>query len=220
MDGIQRSVLRVGCAALLGGCAVNVAQPPATWDGLDYRPGQESGALYVRPGAQSMAYRTVMVDPLAVAIPEHWYPVGGTSEHLGTGPRKLSSSELQHIKDTLAGRFRYLFVAELTDGGYRVVERPGDDTVRVSPGLADVYMNTPERSLTARRRADSMTLVMDVRDATTGELLARLVDRQKGVMGALQFPNTVANSVDFRRAVEAWAQRLRAGLDEMSKQSP
>lgn len=219
MGSIHRVAFRVGCAALLVGCATNVSHPPATWDGLAYQAGQESGALYVRLGAESKAYRAVMIDPLAVAIPENWYTVGDTSERLGPGPRKLSSSEIQHIKDTLASRFRNIFVDELTDGGYQVVERPSDNTVRVSPGLAGVYVNTPEHSLTASQRADRMTLVMDLRDATTGELFARLVDEQAGVMGTLQFPDTVANSADFRHAVQAWAQRLRANLDEMSGQS-
>ncbi|MCX7053775.1 MAG: hypothetical protein NTU56_06140 [Proteobacteria bacterium] len=91
-----------------------------------------------------------MLDPLAIAVPDDWYPVGNTSERPGTGPRKLSSSEIQHIKDELAGRFRTLFTNE------------------------------------------------DV----------------------LQFPNTVANSADFRHAVQAWAQRLRTGVDQMSGQSP
>jgi hypothetical protein len=160
-----------------------------------------------------------MIDPLAVAIPENWYPVGNTSEHLGTGPRKLSSSEIQHIKDTLASRFRTIFVDELTDGGYQVVERPSDDTVRVSPGLADVYIDTPERSLAAGASPDRMTLVMELCDATTGQVFARLVDVQTGAMGALQFPDTVTNNREFLRIVRAWAQRLRTGLDEMSRQS-
>jgi hypothetical protein len=221
VGSMHKIAFQIGCAAVLAGCATTSSPPPATWDGLEYRPGKESGALYARPGAESRAYHTVMLDPLAVAIPDNWYPVGGTNLPQGaSGPRKLSSDEIQHIKAVLADRFRTLFTNELADGGYPLVERPNEDTVRVSPGLANIFMDTPEHSLAAGLGADTMTLVMDLRDATTGQLLVRLVDEQSGTMGALQFPNTVVNSADFRHAVKAWAQRLKTGLDQMGGHSP
>jgi hypothetical protein len=64
-----------------------------------------------------------------------------------------------------------------------------------------------------------MTLVMELCDATTGQVFARLVDVQTGAMGALQFPDTVTNNREFLRIVRAWAQRLRTDLDKMSRQS-
>jgi hypothetical protein len=218
MRSFHQIAFHVSCAALLVGCATTSSQPPATWDGLDYRPSRESGALYVRAGAESKAYRTVMIDPLAVAIAKDGFPVFETSERPGIGARELSSSEIRHIQEEIAREFHAIFVDELTAGGYQVVERPSGDTVRVSPGLANVNMQTPDRSLAKSSRADSMTLVAELRDAATGQLIARLVDEKTGAMGVLQFPNSVTNNVNFRRAVRAWAQRVRAYLDEMGRQ--
>ena len=50
-------------------------------------------------------------------------------------------------------------------------------------------------------------------------MTARLVDEKKGRFGNLQLPNSVQNGVEYRRAVEAWAQRLRLTLDTASDQS-
>ena len=213
MGSIEQIALRLGFTILLVGCATNSSQPPATWDGLEYRPGKGTGALYVRPGDEFKAYRTVMIDPLVVAIDKDWHPVLSTIPvGQGVAPDHMSSSEIQHVKDTIAGEFRNIFVKEVTAGGYQVVEQPGGDTVRVSPGIADVHMES--------KHGGAMTLVLELRDAPSGQLLARLVDRKTGDMGFLQFPDSVTDNVNFRRAVQAWARRLRAGLDEMSGQSP
>lgn len=220
MGSVHQLALRLVGMSLLAGCATTTSEPPATWDGLEYRPGKESGSLYVRPGAEFRAFRTVMIDPLVVAIDANWNPALSTiPAGQGVAPDHLSSGELQHVKDTIAGEFRRIFVDEMTDGGYQVVEHPRSDAVRVSPGLTDIRVNTPYRSLSMASRADRMTLVMELRDAMTGELVARLVDTQTGAMGVLQFPESVINSADFRRVVQAWAQRLRADLDRMNGQS-
>lgn len=220
MGSVHQLALRLVGMSLLAGCATTASEPPATWGGLEYRPGKESGSLYVRPGVEFRAFRTVVIDPLVVAIDEDWNPALSTipAGH-GVAPDHLSSGELQHVKDTIAGEFLRIFVGEKTDGGYQVVEQARDDTVRVSTGLTDIRVNTPYSRLSMASRADRMTLVMELRDATTGELVARFVDTQTGAMGVLQSPDSVINSADFRRVVQAWARRLCSDLDRMNAHS-
>jgi hypothetical protein len=101
----------------------------------------------------------------------------------------------------------------------------GDDTLRVSPGLANVYINAPDTSMSTPGRsttyttqgAGSMTLVMELRDAPTGQLLGRVIDQKAGTdTGWAQVTNSVTNSADFRRIVRSWAQRLVKGLDTVN----
>jgi hypothetical protein len=214
MDWLKQAVACVGVAVLLGGCATSAPPPPpATWDGLEYRPGHRTGALYVRPGGGLRTYRTVMIDPLVVAIDDDWRPyTSSLPAGRGVAPDHLSDSEIQHIKDRIAGEFGRIFRQELTAGGYQIVERPGDDTVHLSPGLADVYMESGY--------GGRMTLVLQLRDAPTGQLLARLVDRKEGEMGLLQSPDSVTENVSFRRAIKAWAREARVGLDQLGRQAP
>jgi hypothetical protein len=213
MSSMHRIALLSSLIILLVGCATNLPQPPTEWDGLEYRPGNETGAVYMRPDVEFKTYRTVMIDPPVVVIDSHWNPVvGGIPVGQGVAPRQLSSGEVQQIKDTIAGEFWKILVKEMTAGGYQVLERPGDDTVRVTPVLINVY--------TDGTSGGRMTLVMELRDAPTGQLLGRLVDEKTGPMGLLQFPDSVTENVIFRRAVQTWGRWLRAGVDKMSGQSP
>jgi hypothetical protein len=122
----------------------------------------------------------------------------------------------------MATEFRKVFIEELGKGGYAVVDRLGDETLRVLPGLADVYINAPERmepgrSTTYTTETGRMTLVMELRDGPTGQLLARVIDQKAGNdMGPMQVANSVTNSAEFRRAVRAWAQRLVKALDKVN----
>jgi len=61
-----------------------------------------------------------------------------------------------------------------------------------------------------------MTLVAELRDSVTGELLGRVVDTRRGrSTGMMQFTNNVTNTADARRAIGVWATALRQGLDEV-----
>jgi hypothetical protein len=65
-----------------------------------------------------------------------------------------------------------------------------------------------------------MTMVLEVRDGPTGQILARVVDEKTGHQDTyLQVTNAVTNTADFRRAFRAWARQLRAGLDRLSGKS-
>lgn len=204
--------------AAVAGCTTTAPQVPASWDGLEVRPTKGLDAVYVRPGAEFKAYRSVIFDPVQVAFDKSWDP-NRTSRGVYGG---VSASDVERIKGEMASELRKVFVEELAGGGYQVVEAAAEDTLRVSAGLADVYINAPDtmspgRSTTYTMDPGRMTLVMELRDAPTGQLLARVVDRKAGASnGFLQVANSVTNSADFRRAAREWAQKLRAGLDKIN----
>lgn len=103
--------------------------------------------------------------------------------------------------------------------GYRSVTEGHPDTLRISPGLTNVYMNTPPGTLdTWPAYQGRMTLVMEFRDGSDGRLLVRVVDRETGALGLLQAPNTVINSTDFQSAVRSWARAVSRLLDTTNSQ--
>ena len=72
-----------------------------------------------------------------------------------------------------------------------------------------------QRSYTSR--TGEMTLVLELLDATTGEMLVRIVDRQRSTdTHYLQWSNSVTNQAEARRFLKRWADKLRAGLDEVT----
>jgi hypothetical protein len=208
-------------ALLCGATTVGAASPPASWDGLELRKVKGLDAVYVRPGVEFKEYRTLYLDPVEVAFDKDWDP-NKDSRSLSS---RLSASDIEKIRAEMAAEFQRIFAEQLAKGGYQVVDRPGDDTLQVSAGLADVYINAPDkatagRSYTFTVSAGRMTLVMELRDGPTAQLLARVVDRHVGRdSGFMSISNGVTNSAEFRRAVQGWADKLVEGLDRVAGQA-
>jgi hypothetical protein len=211
-----------GIAVLLvvsiAGCATPTSkQPQQNWDGLQLVPSKGLDAVYLLPGAQIKTYHSVVLDPVQVAFDKNWDPNDSTRDI----SRHLSTQDIEKIRSEMASEFRKVFAKELTAGGYTVVEQAAPDTLRVSAGLANVYITAPDkmsagRSYTLTSESGRMTLVMELRDGQTGQLLGRVVDQKVGDnFGRMQVTDSVTNSADFRAAVSDWAKRLKNGLDKV-----
>jgi hypothetical protein len=218
MSRITMNSLRVLAATCLALASLSAnAAPPESWDGLEYRKTKGLDAVYVRPGVEFRAYRNLVLDPVQVAFDKDWDPNRDSRSLAG----RLSAADMQKIRDDMAGEFRRIFAKELAAAGYDVVAKPMEDTLQVTAGLADVYINAPDtmtagRTYTYTMNAGRMTLVMELRDGPTGQLLARVIDRHVGRdTGYAQLTTSVSNSAEFRRAVTAWAQRLVKGLNRL-----
>jgi len=209
-------LLAVG-ATILAGCSSSRPAPVNEWDGLVLRPDTRLGAVFVKPDAEIVAYTSVLLDPLQVSFATNWDP---NSSRRGASGR-LNAGDLAAIKDQLATLFQETFRAELARGGYTLVNEPGPDTLRVTPAVIDLYISAPDTASAGRTRtyvanSGRMTLVVELRDSVTGEVLARAVDTQSGRgFGMMTWTNRTTNIADARRAIGIWASALRRGLDEM-----
>ncbi len=212
---LVRFVLGIMGLVMLAACATRPA--PVSWDGLERRDVKGIDAVYVLPNFTFTHYRKVIIDPVQVSFSKDWDP-----NLSGDLSRRLDPADIQKIKDTLARMLRERFTRELTEGGYEVTDVPAFDTIRVTPAIVDLYINAPDvmragMSRTYTTSAGSMTLNMEVRDAPTGKLLARVVDKQRALeTGRLQWTNSVTNAADAQRAIDAWAKELRKGLDRVN----
>jgi Protein of unknown function (DUF3313) len=204
-------------AAFLAACAAT-QQAPQSWDGLERRDVKGIDAVYVRPNIKFPHYQKVIIDPVQVSFSKNWDP-NSTAVSLS---RYVDADDIQKIKDGLAQMLRERFTRELTAGGYQVTEVPAEDTIRVAPAIVDLYINAPDTmspgmSRTYTTNAGQMTLDMEVRDSPTGQLIARVVDKQRALdTGRLQWTTSVTNSVEAQRAIDTWARQLRTGLDRVN----
>jgi hypothetical protein len=202
-------------ALTLAGCAST--DSVTEWDGLVRQPNTRLHAVFVKPDAQVVAYRSVMLDPVQISFDSNWDPNRGTR----STSSRLSAGDIAAIKNDLADLFREVFREELARGGYQLVDEPGPETLRVTPAIINLFINAPDVSAPGRTRtytADSgrMTLVVELRDSETNTLLARAVDTQTGRnAGMWTITNRVTNTADARRAIGVWASALRRGLDEL-----
>jgi hypothetical protein len=212
------AILFAFCAALLAGCASTPPVTVAEWDGLVLRPGTRLDAVFVKPDAEIVAYRSVLLDPVQISFAANWDPNRGRRSQAG----QLDSADLAAIKERLAGLFQETFRAELARGGYTLVDKAGPDTLQVTPAIVNLLITAPADASVGRSRtytSDSgrMTLVVELRDSVTGEVLARAIDTRSGRgSGQLTWTNRVTNMADARQAIGIWASALRRGLDELN----
>jgi hypothetical protein len=213
------ALLAVGVvgALLLAGCETPSSQLQKSWDGLELKQVKGVDAVYLLPGAQFKPYTTVMIDPVQVAFDKNWEP----NQYERDISRHLSTKDIEKIRTEMSQVFREVFVEELQKGGYTVVQETSPETLRVSPGLANVYITAPDkmapgRSYTLTSESGRMTLVMELRDGSTAQLIGRVLDTKVGDnFGRMMITDSVTNSADFRQAVRQWASRLRQGLDNL-----
>lgn len=217
-------VLALSCLGIVAFAipALGAATPTETPDGLKLvkRPGLDT--VYVREDVSLAKYRKVMLDPVEVSFDKNWDPRRGTAS-------RLEAADPVAIQKGLAELAREVFRRELEKkGGYPLVAEPGDDVLRVRARIVDLYINAPEAQSAASTRvyvvnAGEMTLMAELYDSVTNTLLARVIDRQRGLergLNELQIANRVTNTAEADRILTFWASRLRNALDKATRNAP
>jgi hypothetical protein len=212
-------------SALLGGCASTPRAVEAVeWDGLVRQPHARLNAVFVRPGIkeQMSGFQSVILDPVDVSFASEFENVRRT----GRISRDLNAADLAAIQRGLADQFQQVFREELQGGGYQIVDTAGPETLRVSAAIVDLFIAAPEaaqpigRGNTYTANAGRMTLVLEMRESVTGEILVRAVDARSGRdSGMWTVTNRATNTAEARRAMRTWARALREGLDEFNARS-
>ena len=211
----------VAILACLSAPALLVAKekPPQNWDGLELKKVKGLDLVYVRPNTEFPAYKSVQLDPAVVEFAKNWARDQGNSS---SSMRRPTASDMQDIKDRLAALMHEVFLKELVDHGYTVVDAPADDTLRVSTAIIDLWINAADtndpgitRSYTTS--AGSMTLVLEARDGPTGQLQARVIDgRSDSTDSYMTWTTRASNTQDAKRIIQVWAKRLRESLDKLN----
>lgn len=100
-------------------------------------------------------------------------------------------------------------------------DKPGPDVLIIRGGLQDIVSRVPpdmigrgEIFLTSVGEA---TLILEVVDSQSGEVIARSVDRRNAERGGREMirANTVTTWAEVRRLARSWATKLRDGLDSI-----
>jgi hypothetical protein len=199
--------------ALLSASAVAADAPPeVSHDGLQLVKRKNLDLVYVRPGATLAPYTKVSIDPVEVDFSKDWNP----------SKRDVSDEDRENIRTGLAEEFRNVFTKELQEkGGYQIVTTQGSDVLRVTAAIVDLYITAPDTSMKTAGRtsswvvsAGSMTLVAELRDSESGQILARVADRKGGRdTGQMTWATSVSNRAEARRVLGIWARILREALD-------
>ena len=219
-------VVGTACMALLLGACAGTAAPPATYDGLVLVPKSRFGVVYRRPGAEFSGYEAYGLVPCQVAFRKNWTRDQNRST-LDLSSR-VTQKDVAGIKDNISAECdKYFSLALERSPPYPLVQSfsDGERVLILRPAIVNLDISAPDMMSSSMKRvytteAGEMTLVLEVLDGTTGEILVRVIDRQVGGdMNRLQWSNSVTNSAEGRRILSRWADKLREGLDEVTATS-
>jgi Protein of unknown function (DUF3313) len=104
---------------------------------------------------------------------------------------------------------------------YELTNEPGPDTLVLLGTLIDVVSKTPPDDAPGRydvylSSVGEATLVLELRDSLTNEVLARVADRRAAEPSFPVNANAVTVWSEVRRLARSWATLLRKRLDEVT----
>lgn len=130
----------------------------------------------------------------------------------------ISDSNRQRLVDTVTE----VFEEELQRSKYfTVTDEPGPDALIIVGGLHDIVSQVPPedvgRSEVWIRSVGEATLVIELRDSLSNEVVYRAVERRaaENVGNQMIRANTATTWAEVRRWARRWAVRLREGLDSV-----
>jgi hypothetical protein len=201
-------------ASALGGSKADLEEAMSA-DGLQKAKVKGIDLAYKLPGATLAGYGKVIIDPVTVQFHKDWDPTK-------TGSRfKLSKEERENIRTGVAKIVREEFVEELQKkSSYQVVSEAGADVLGVRAVIVNLYVNAPDTMTAGRSRtytvsAGQMTLIAELYDSESGQVLARVIDRREASeTGMMTLSSSVVNVAEARQIASSWARILRNGLDK------
>lgn len=215
---IQLPVTLAGWLAVavsLCACAPQPRQPldagAIDHEGLARVDARNYEVALIRPGIDFMAYDGLLVETLELAFrtpdrSEHQFP--------------LTEAQKSQFRELLLTAF----TEELTRlENLTVVDAPAANVLDLRVRVQDITAAVPGRSVGARgraaialRAAGEATLVIELRDAQSEEVLARVFD-QRAVEGAAILEDGVPISgwEDVEVLCREWARKARLGLDQL-----
>jgi hypothetical protein len=134
----------------------------------------------------------------------------------------VRTRDMERIKSTLADEFRQVFTEALENGGHPVITDVDDHVLLIRPAIIDLDVAAPDtnsggRSDSFTTSPGAMTLVIELYDSVSNEVLARAIDRRRtwNVGNILRWTTRGTNRDAARRILRIWANLLVSRLDEI-----
>jgi hypothetical protein len=243
---LQRWLASAGAAALLATAAPTMAQttapasppagaaptraqaaPPATdLSGLVEVNARQFDKAYVRPGTDLRTFSKFIVAAGPVRFAPDWL------KNLNTNKIAVLQGTSEQAAKRIAAGYRSelgaTFVNVFQHAGYELAEAPGPGVLAIAVALVDLHINAPETVINAlpsrvySNEAGNATVIIEVRDGATGEMLAifndhRIAGNRNGLsrgIGGLRNTTNTSNQFDFGSMYTLWAM---SAVDELKK---
>ena len=207
---------------VLAACA-STPPPHESSDGLILQSETKFAQVYMRPGADLTTYSKYGLVDCQVEFKKNWMRDQNSNRiNLSSRVRqddvdRIKSSLAEtcgnHFKEALEKEPAYNLVDSFDHGDAILVLRP--NIVNLDVSAPDVKSASMSRSYTTE--SGEMTLVLELLDGSSGEVLVRILDREGAHdSGRMQWTNSVTNKSDADRILNRWTEQLRKGLDQVT----
>ena len=198
-------------------------EPPAiSVEGLTLVEKDRRGEIYADTDVDWGDYSKIQLQQASVAFKKNWKREQNRYQSF-----KVRDQDMEKIKTGLSDLFHEVFTEELsTEGGYVMTATSAEDVMTIIPSIVDLDVVAPDTrspgiTTTYTEQAGRMTLKLEIYDSQTGDLIAKMSDRQESPRrGYMQWTNSVTNTAEARRMLKKWAKALRVRLDEARSNSP
>lgn len=210
---VRSAILVIAAAVGLSACAPQPSEPlsapAATADSLYRVASQYFDAAFVREGADFSRYRQVIIHE-----PELAFRTPDRSQQ----QFPLSEDQKQRFRDMLEAQFEAALAQSsvLSPG-----TAPAGDAIDLHVRVEDILAVVPPRTVgqsgrggIALRALGEATLVIEIRDSQSEEVLARVYDR-RAVEGVAMFQQDapITRWEDVDKLCERWATTVRDRID-------
>jgi len=217
LNGLIPVIAALGC--VLQGCQTtgkpNALDDLSVQEGLVKVENKAVDSVYRRPEARMNVYSKLLLRPISVEFAKNWDP-----KQSGSALYDMHEPDREKIKSELAEVFAEVFKRELEKGGYPLVTQSGPDVLEMQAAIVNLYITAPDVSMQVAGRskvytsdAGHMTLIMQLHDSITGQLLARAYDSRSAGLDMWQWSNSITNTAEAKQIIGAWARALRKALD-------
>jgi Protein of unknown function (DUF3313) len=191
-----------------------------TFDGLVRVQKSVVDAAWVKPTLDLTPYKKLMVVSQGVSF-RKLEPVSAYQAR-----KETQFPVKEENKERLSRELKTAFEAELgKQQRYQIVNQPGPDVLLLVGAVIDVVSNIPPDIDSARfgrggvylTSIGDATLVIELRDSESGEILARAADRRAAESPFAFEVNNVTAWSEVRRLASSWATLLRKRLEEIEK---
>lgn len=207
---------------LLPGCGLAAKTddfPATTIEGLPRVPDSKLAVVYADPEADLSVYDSVMILEPYVAFKKNW--ARNQRSSAGSLSMSVKPADIEKMKAVMATEFSEVFGEVLSSGGYAIAEQAGENVLMIRPAIIDLDPTAPEvrssaASRTYVRSAGEMSMYIELYDSTTGDLIAKALDRRADDSRLTHYTwaNPATNAAASRRILRGWAEILRDALDE------
>jgi hypothetical protein len=219
----MRLVMIMTTLVLIAGCASEPAvqegpDAEVTYDGLHRIDHAAFQYAYIDPDADWGRYDKIMPGGAQ-------FEFRAVKKTSGTYRSRSTDTEF-YMDDDARARLEQevtaVFAEELAKSErFTVTESAGPEVLIIRGGLTDIVSNVPPeyvgRSEVFLSSVGEATLVLEIVDSMSGEVLFRAADRRAAERagGTLARSTPGTNWAEVRRLARSWGSRLREGLDSV-----